>query len=282
MATTEEIIQRLHESKPPVTDAFTYLTIIEQYLSPEILPALSDILNDAELTSEIGWDLVAMLLPLSGSSECLERVARFGNPREVILKVLEVLEVLRLDESVDDDGAAAAGNVEKKITLLGMLGVLHRRLKVKKPSRFIHTTLATVLDAYDPTSPALTAALIDLVRSLSGHKRPPLPTRQSSTRLETPFRDTDMSKTAPDPEASAADLPDSQEERLIERLLQAFVLEALEKLANDGVLGWAGRLVEYTWPERIVPGRETLMQLFKGDQGLQIKDALVGQLVVCF
>src|SRR5687767_4702365 len=93
MATTEEIIQRLKESKPPATDSFTYLTIVEKSLSPEILPALRDILDDAALTGEIGWDMVDMLIAVPGSEECLERIARLGNPREVILKVLEVMEL---------------------------------------------------------------------------------------------------------------------------------------------------------------------------------------------
>ena len=91
MATIEDAIQRLKESKPPATDAATYLTIIEMSLTPELLPTLEEILDDVEVTSEIGWDLVDMLIPVPGSQGCLDRVARLGNPREVIIKVLEDL-----------------------------------------------------------------------------------------------------------------------------------------------------------------------------------------------
>src|SRR5262245_59565518 len=91
-------IARLKESRPPTTDTFTYLTIIDKSLSPGVLPTLLDILQDVELTRDIGWDLVEMLIRVPGSEECLGTIARLGNPREVILKVLEVLEKLKDEE----------------------------------------------------------------------------------------------------------------------------------------------------------------------------------------
>lgn len=291
-SSTAEAIKRLKESRPPATDGFTYLTIIEKSLSPEILPTLGEVLDSPELTNDIGWDLVDMLVPVPGSSECLEKIARLGNPREVILKVLEVMDKVGVEalqgqeeqaegDDKSKDTAAVSPN-DKFIALVGMLKILHGRLQVKAPSRFLHTTLDTVLRAYDATSSAATAAILDLVRSLSGQRRPPLPTRQSSTRLETPFQATDPNQTAPDPEADGADRqpPAQGEADLIRRLLQSFVTCVIEAYANSNSLEWASRLLEYTVPERIVPRRATMLQAYNEVESLQARDALVGQLVV--
>lgn len=273
MVSVEEAIRRLQESRPPATDAFTYLTIVETNLSPEVLPALHEILEDAELTNDIGWDLVEMLISVPGSETCLETIARLGNPREVIIKVLEVL-----DSNSESAEAGDASASAKFMTLVGMLSILHRRLQVKAPSRFLHSTLQTVYRAYNPRGAETTAAVIDLVRSLSGRKRPPLPTRQSSTKLETPFQETDLSKSAPDPEADAGQSPGEAE--LVTRLLQSFITSILEAYVNSNSMEWASRLLEYCTPEKIVPGRPTMLQAFKQVEELQARDALVGQLVV--
>ncbi|KPM37722.1 hypothetical protein AK830_g8846 [Neonectria ditissima] len=274
MASLDETINRLKESRPPATDAFTYLTIVEKSLSPDILPALEDILEDAQLTSDIGWDLVEMLVSVPGSESCLETIARLGNPREVILKVLEVL-----DSNSESSEAGDAKASAKFISLVGMLTILHRRLQVKAPSRFLHSTLQTVYRAYDPRGAETTAVVIDLVRSLSGRQRPPLPTRQSSTRLETPFQESDPSKSAPDPEAETTDQTSPGEPELVARLLQSFITSILEAYVNSNNMEWASRLLEYCAPERIVPGRPTMLQAFNQVAELQAMDALVGQLV---
>ncbi|KAK7428955.1 YAP1-binding protein 1 [Neonectria magnoliae] len=274
MASLDETISRLKESRPPATDTFTYLTIVEKSLSPEILPALEDILEDAQLTNDIGWDLVEMLVSVPGSESCLETIARLGNPREVILKVLEVLDSYSESSEAGDAKASA-----KFIALVGMLTILHRRLQVKAPSRFLHSTLQTVYRAYDPHGAETTAAVIELVRSLSGHQRPPLPTRQSSTRLETPFQESDPSKSAPDPEAETTDQASPGEHELVARLLQSFITSILEAYVNSNNMEWASRLLEYCVPEKIVPGRPTMLQAFNQVSELQAMDALVGQLV---
>lgn len=276
MATHEEVVQRLLESRPPASDNFTYLTIVEKSLSTEILPTLQEVLEDVELTKEIGWDLVEMLIPVPGSAECLETIARLGNPREVILKVLEVMEKTAEHEEKDEAN-------KHFIVLVAMLGILHKRLQVRAPSRFLHTTLDTVYRVYDPTSAEATAAVIQLVRSLSGRTRPPLPTRKSSTTLETFFTDNDPAKSAPDPEAEKseeAEKADANEPVLIERLLQSFITCLIEAYVNSNNLEWASRLLEFTLPERLVPGRKTMVQIFKDTAELQAKDELVGQLVV--
>ncbi|GJN80554.1 hypothetical protein PLIIFM63780_004081 [Purpureocillium lilacinum] len=273
MATTEEVVQRLKESRPPATDRFTYLTIIDKSLSPEVLPALQEILEDVELTSDIGWDLVEMLIDVPGSEPCLESIARLGNPREVILKVLQVMDI------TTGKGENGAEGNKAFVTLCGMLGILHKRLQVKAPSRFLHTTLDTVHRSYDPTSAEATAAVIALVRSMSGQKRPPLPTRQSSTTLDNPFQESDPAKSAPDPEADKTDQLNANEPEVMELLLQSFITNIIEAYVNTNSLEWASRLFEYTYPERIVPGKKTMTQAFNEVEELQARDALVGQLV---
>ena len=275
MASTDELVQRLKESRPPATDPFTYLTIIEKSLSPDILPTLEEILEDAELTKDIGWDMVEILISIPGSENCLETIARLGNPREVILKVLEVM-----DKTSEESEAGIEWASKKFITLLGMLSILHRRLQVKAPSRFLQPTLQTVYRAWNSESAEGTAAVIDLVRSLSGRKRPVLPTRQSSTKLDTPFTESDPSKSAPDPEGEKSGQVSPEQAVLVKILLQSFITCIIEAYANTNSMEWSARLLEYITPERIVPRRKTIMQKFREVDELQANDALIGQLVV--
>ncbi|KAG5969852.1 hypothetical protein E4U55_001952, partial [Claviceps digitariae] len=272
--TTEQVVQRLKDSRPPATDKFTYLTIIEKSLSSDILPTLQEILQDVELTGDIGWDLVEMLISVPGSEGCLESIARLGNPREVILKVLQVMETTT--------GEGEGGSVGNKyfVTLCGMLGILHKRLQVKVPSRFLHTTLDTVYRCYDPTNAESTAAIISLLQSLSAQKRPALPTRPSSTVLETPMHTTAAggAESAPDPEADTSDKPNAEEPRIVNHLLRSFITCVIEAYVNSNNLEWASRVLEYTYPQRIIPGKRTMMQAFNEESDLRAKDALVGQL----
>lgn len=103
---------------PPNTDYITYLTILEYQLTPQNLSTLNRLLqsDDGTLAAEIGWDLLKLVLPIlrvepAKARECLDIIARRGNPREVIIRVAEELEGLGQDESdaepdyaKDDDG----------------------------------------------------------------------------------------------------------------------------------------------------------------------------------
>lgn len=285
MASTEDIIQRLKESKPPATDVATYLTIVEMSLTAEALPSFEEILDDVELTSEIGWDLIETLIRLPGSEGCLDRVARLGNPREVILKVLEAMGRISSryeDEDEEEDGGHDGERdpqvAQKFITLCEMLSTLHKRLQVKAPSRFLQTTLDTVYREYDATSPAATRSVIALIRSLSGQKRPPLPTRTSSTQVGSSV--VAKAESAPDPEAEKASTPDTQEPELMNRLLMCFTTLVIEAYVNSNAMEWAARLQEYTYPEKIVKGRPTVMQMFRDTEDLQDRDGIIGELVV--
>lgn len=306
MADTSNAIQALTESRPPATDRFTYLTIVEKFMSPEILPTLDGILQDAQLTQEIGWDLVDMLVPVQGCEPCLETVARLGNPRETIIKVLEVLEGLQ-DDGADEDGenglskdgdgdddgdddangdrkdAKSPEEVTRRfIILLGMLAILHKRIRTKYPSRFLATSLLTVYRTYQPNQ-EMTASVINLVHSLAGlsgqHARPPLPTRQSSIEVANPDQHGDSSKNAPDPEAEHEEDP-SEEEEIQRRLLLSFTSCVLESYVNANDMQWSRRLLEFYSPEKIVPGRKTATLAFREDAELSNRDNMVGKLVV--
>lgn len=264
-------------------ESFTYLTILEYHVtSPEVLPTLLEVLeSNAKLTQDIGWDLVQLLVNIEGSERCLETVARLGNPREVIIKVMEVLEGL-----VNGNEAAISGEEyapgsspdasRKFVTLVGMLAILHKRIKTKYPSRFLGQSLVKVYEAYQPT-PERTASVINLVRSLSGEKRPPLPTRKPSINVANPDQDGDASKNAPDPEAEQEH---PTEEKLQKRLLQSFVTCILQTYVNKNPMQWSARLLEQYYPERQIPGGKTTIQSYNEDDSLRQRDAIVGQLVV--
>lgn len=293
MTDPAKAIEAIREARPPATDRFTYLTIVEANLSPEVLPTVNEVLQDAALTQEIGWDLVFNLVNLPGSEACLETIARLGNPREVILKVLETLELLEEQEGYDADDednnddkkrhATAVVSADKKfIALMGMLAILHKRIKTKYPSRFLAQSLQTVYGAYVPNEER-TAAVINLVYSLSKQKRPPLPSRKSSINVANPDLEGDSSKNAPDPEADdnggKGGVVDEAEDKLQQRLLLSFATCVLEGYANGNDMAWAARLVEYLNPYKIVTGRKTLMAKFREDEGLLARDAIVGKLV---
>lgn len=96
---------------PPTTDYMTYLTILEYRLKPRNLNVLNGILSadDGTLAKEIGWDLLRLVLPMltdvpDDAAQCLDSIARRGNPREVVVRVAEELEKLgRQDAETDED-----------------------------------------------------------------------------------------------------------------------------------------------------------------------------------
>ena len=273
-------ITAISESLPPASDYLTYLTILESHLSPEILPTLNDILQDAELTQNIGWDLIHLLLPMAGGDQCLNTIARLGNPREVVLKVTEALQILDLD-SVDEhaNDEAAKGeptDVDKFCVLVNLLSTLHPRIKTKYPSRFLSTSLMAILSSFRPTDQA-TLAVISFVHTISGKKRPPLPGRKSSLKIPTvSTSDTQSEPSAPDPEAQEED---PKEAAIQQKLLQSFLTHVLEDYVNSNSLEWAARLQESFQPEKVVSGK-SLGEAFKEDAALATRDTIAGQLVV--
>jgi hypothetical protein len=279
-------IEAIRNSLPPATDYLTYLTILESHLSPGILPTLDNILQDVQLTQNIGWDLINLLLPLPGSEKCLTTIARLGNPREVVLKVTEALQVQDLEDGLDEQeevdttevksADAEPTAIDKFCTLINLLSILHPRIKTKYPSRFLSTTLMAILAAFRPSNQA-TLAVISFVHTISGKKRPPLPGRKSSSNIPKAQNVTDSSVSAPDPEAQEED---PEEAAIQAKLLQSFVTHILEEYVNVNSLEWASRLYESFAPGKVVVGRKSLGEAYREDPVLQTRDTIVGQLVV--
>ncbi|KAG9947775.1 DUF1760-domain-containing protein, partial [Aureobasidium melanogenum] len=255
----------LIEALPPATDYLSYLTIIEYNLNPEALPTLHQVLQDTKLTTNIGWDLVHMLVPLlPNSNECLQDIARLGNPREVILKVTESLRLIDfqgLEPDTDDDEPIAGeetnpayhpsktapveGNDDKTTqaietaaplplpvlqftSLLSMLSILHTRIKTQYPSRFLSTSLQAILASFNNAAnhkEELISAIVQFVKNVSGTKRPNLPPRKSSTQVLSIH----VQASAPDPESdTASKLPSASETDIQKRLFQSFITHIFE------------------------------------------------------
>ncbi|MCJ1393175.1 hypothetical protein MMC18_006047 [Xylographa bjoerkii] len=292
----------LVEALPPATDYITYLTILEYNLTKADLPLLHELLQDSTLTINIGWDLVHLLVPLlPASKECLEDVARLGNPREVILKVAELLgktgrslwgEEEEEEEDSDSDSDEPTSNQEKTKghvpseagvrkeqhkssyrsviefqALLHMISIVHPRIKTKRPSRFLITTFEAILPAYARvTSSALsTIAVLTLIETLCQSAKPLLPPRENSLVIE----QTNPKQSAnPDPEGQEETI--APEEAVLQmRLLRSFTTHVIEvyfeslPTVDDGPgLAWTQRYLEEQHPERVVPFHETMLSRF--------------------
>ena len=96
---------------PPATDYITYLTILEYQLTKDRLPSLEKVLQDEDLTTNIGWDLIHLLLPLlPESNECLSLIANRGNPRENVIRISEELSKIAITSNDDEEEDADDGD----------------------------------------------------------------------------------------------------------------------------------------------------------------------------
>ena len=111
------------------------------------------------------------------------------------------------DGDGDDEGDGDVNITRQFRTLLSMLAILHQRIKTKRPSRFLASSLQAVLGAYESGTDIRnegvggrrrkgregdagfmadlderTLAAVDLVRSLSGVTRPMLPERKKNAQ----------------------------------------------------------------------------------------------------
>lgn len=305
----------LVQALPPATDYLTYLTLLEYQLTPARLQTLHRLLQDETLTTNIGWDLVQLLLPmLPQSQQCLQDVARLGNPREVILRVSDALMKLQpeneeeeeeteqetedtkeLEDKVGDIAIGSGEEAEDSKTtlprhviqfncLVGMLSVLHARIKTKYPSRFIATSLQAALEAYTSMpNNETTTALLEFLRDLSPTKRPALPPR--GTSQSSIVRVSEAS--APDPEAEIqTHSTSSEDQELVRKLVQFGLVEVLKSymlsLTNptDSGLSWALRLQEKLAPEA---ARMTISKtgIHASTEHLKERDMIVGRMTVC-
>jgi hypothetical protein len=304
MAEEDPLIKAL----PPATDYLTYLTLLEYQLTPARLPTLHKLLQDEVLTTNIGWDLVKILLPmLPESQECLKDVARLGNPREVILRVSDALmqlhpaeedeeepdkqlESQRGDVGQESSGLkASTGNIPLHVlkfnTLVAMLSTLHSRIQTKSPSRFLATSLQAVLEAYTsmPTNET-TIALLEFFRDVSPTKRPPPPPRAPSD--STVLRVAEAS--APDPEAEvmSPNPAGNEESALIRRFLQFGLIELLKSYLlscsgpMDPGMSWAVRLQENLHPESRMPGTGSPTNVYMDNRQLGERDSIIAKITV--
>lgn len=255
-------------ARPPATDYITYLTLLEYNLSPQRLPTLHALLQDEALTSNIGWDLVQLLLPmLPESRDCLHDIARVGNPREVILRVDDALMQLQPEQPEPRD-------IDQFACLLAMLSVLHARIKTRHPSRFIATSLQAALESYSVMPSAQTTlAMLEFLRDVSPSKRPPPPPRSGS---ESTVRVSASS--AADPEAETQSTDDTV---LVQKFLQFGLLELLKSylLSLPEGMSWAVRVQETLHPEIKLPGRSQVDQ-YTTDQHLKERDMIIAKITV--
>lgn len=299
----------LIEALPPATDYLTYLTLLEYQLTPARLPTLHQILQDEVLTTNIGWDLVQILLPmLPESYECLQDVARLGNPREVILRVSDSLMKLEpVDDEDDEDDEdhsnehenqdeshAKQVSTSKKLPrhiiqfncLVSMLSVLHGRIKTRNPSRFIATSLQAGLEAYSsmPTNET-TISMLEFLRHISPSKRPTLPPRGTSTSSEVRV----SQAAAPDPEAPYDEPTASDDTAVQQRLIQFGLIEVLKiymlsiSTPDSSGLWLALRLLEKSVSagnERPSRDQPSKIQLYTRDEDLKERDFIVGRICV--
>lgn len=328
MASTESD-SPLITALPPQTDYISYLTIVEHYLNEDTLPILHKVLQDEKLTTNIGWDLVHLLVPLlPQSNQCLQDIARLGNPREVILKVTESLRLIdydALDEPEEDDQDAVAGAighpqktapttdgkdkvgssqaaelppplplpVNQFTALLSMLATLNLRIKTKYPSRFLSTTLQAILASFSGAvshREEMVLSIVQTIKSITGIKRPALPSRKSSGMLKGfGVADDPRLVTPPqgaDPEAAIAQDPSAEETSMQNRLWQSFITHVFEEYLlslppADEVpgLAWSSRLLEKLNPDRIIPNKASITERFATEQRLARRVDAVGQLV---
>lgn len=289
---------------PPETDYISYLTIVEQYLTEDTLPTLHTVLQDETLTTNIGWDLVQILVPmLPGSADCLNDIARLGNPREVILKVTEALRFIDFDDiqqpEQDENGKGKLKITTQQTpmpqcvlqftTLLSMLTTLHSRIKTKYPSRFLSTTLQAVLSSFSNSTShreEMIPSIVQMVKKMTGIQRPALPSRSSSNTLARVVSASETNRpAAKDPEATVAQSQPG-ESAIQSKLFQAFLTHIVEEyLLNlpeyDGVpgLAWSTRLEETLHPQRAIPTRRTMSSRFQNEDVLHARNDIVGQLV---
>ena len=173
---------------PPETDYISYLTILEYNLTAEQLPTLHHILQDTTLTANIGWDLVHLLLPLlPASQECLQDVARLGNPREVVLKVTELLEGIGAKDEEDDEDEAGEDEVEEVAEKVEGLDIKEGEAHEKEPDDLVHPALRpqALQEAAKPPSKATRfSTLLEMLAILHPRIKTKYPSRFLSTSLQ--------------------------------------------------------------------------------------------------
>ncbi|KJX98087.1 DUF1760-domain-containing protein [Zymoseptoria brevis] len=177
----------LIQALPPVSDYLTYLTIVEYNLKTENLPILHKVLQDETLTTNIGWDLVHLLVPhLPESETCLQDIARLGNPREVILKVTESLRLIEYDDPAqssedeeDTESYATAGGIQADESTYPL-----KTAPTESSNKAPGTTQAVEIPPPLPLSTSQFVALLSMLEILHRRIKTKYPSRFLSTTLQ--------------------------------------------------------------------------------------------------
>lgn len=175
----------LLKALPPETDYLSYLTILEYNLTVDQLSNLHDILQDTTLTANIGWDLVHLLLPLlPASQECLQDVARLGNPREVVLKVTELLEGLGEQEEADEQDETEDIEQAEKLKEPGTTSDKVHEVEAQDGESVAPESMASEGPSKPPSKGVKLIALIDMLSILHPRIKTKYPSRFLSTSLQ--------------------------------------------------------------------------------------------------
>ena len=311
-ASAENGMNVLIDALPPATNYIDYLTLLEYNLDKESLPLLSQLLQDPHLTTNIGWDLIHLLLPLLPESEgCLLDVAKLGNPREAALKVAESLEELNpptgsssegcLDQTDKDEGvlsnllepessvsaseSASEPSLRFKV-LANMLSFIHPRIKTQRPSQFLLTSASALSHAFETVVQSNTA-----LEAVSMFVRSVLWAQQSISRPSasaTGFENASSPDLHPDPEATMESVASGETEQnvmILRSLLSRCFgkhIDSLPVVAQTSPLAWTDRHMESQGIAKVPLTRQSLCELYKNDGVLQVRETLAQQLMVCF
>ena len=184
----------LLKALPPETDYLSYLTILEYNVSLEQLPTLHQVLQDTTLTANIGWDLVHLLLPLLPDSRlCLQDVARFGNPREVVLKVTELLEQLGTppEDPTENEGDDEAEGDDPRLQVPQSLAEAHAAIERAEDGRSPQRLGDNEADSnknqnfsHSPSKVLQFTTLVSMLQTLHPRIKTKYPSRFLSTSLQ--------------------------------------------------------------------------------------------------
>lgn len=191
---------------------------------------------------------------------------------------------------------SSKADLRKFEILLSMLSILHPRIQTAHPSRFLATSLPAAIGSYRrlPIDFSTTTAFLSLIGKLSGKQRPALPPRAATAATgEMPPTAAVHSESQlaplPDPEPQLGTTSPSSlaigEAAIMQRLLQAVLIEVLEEYVlslatqEPPSMAWTARLREMREPGKVVRRRQTEMDKWSADPGLQERDTLIRKFV---
>ena len=306
------------EAKEVTLDSVSAVSLMTQNVSSTLLlghalekdqpPLLHSLLQSAEFARDVGWELVPRLLPLlPESQECLLDVATLANPREIALKVAEILEEMGLPSSGSETSSSAgydsdlseavgeasnASNDQDKVgdlkrfqVLLRMLCVLHPRIGTKRPSPLLLTSITGILKAFAvvcEAPAAVRAVLLFVTVSMACHA-PLTPAGHARLVLFATDHDHDLWKLI-EPLLN----PVSERTQEIILLLRSFLTRIVA--IHLGSMRSSGKSPPFAWANRFIAVRQqSIPSAFRfrslRDPGerdaFKDRDAIANNILVC-